>query len=215
MRSAELFLNPGGYTKSCPQFLSLSNILVPENFRLINHKVVDRMRPTFCFLSLIKLIKNVVGNLLGLHGINESAPKTCDVLMSLSGRKCLSKKIRLYRFFLVRWTQVQKGTSDSETAFMKRQSIGTSWLFNRVNQKSPELLHAIQNFQPITRQNRRKSMIREFLKDEQGQDIVEYSLLLVLIGAAAIFVLTTMGQSISSIFNKINTKLTTANNSIS
>ncbi len=58
-------------------------------------------------------------------------------------------------------------------------------------------------------------MIREFIKDEQGQDIVEYSLLLVLIGAAAIFVLTTMGQSISSIFNKINTKLTTANNSIS
>lgn len=58
-------------------------------------------------------------------------------------------------------------------------------------------------------------MIREFVKDEQGQDIVEYSLLLVLIGAAAIFVLTTMGQSISSIFNKINTKLTTANNSIS
>lgn len=58
-------------------------------------------------------------------------------------------------------------------------------------------------------------MIKEFIKDEQGQDIVEYSLLLVLIGAAAIFVLTTMGQSISSIFNKINTKLTTANNSIS
>lgn len=58
-------------------------------------------------------------------------------------------------------------------------------------------------------------MIREFIKDEQGQDIVEYSLLLVLIGAAAIFVLTTMGQSISSIFNKINTKLTTANNNIS
>ncbi|HMV83867.1 MAG TPA: Flp family type IVb pilin [Blastocatellia bacterium] len=58
-------------------------------------------------------------------------------------------------------------------------------------------------------------MIREFIKDEQGQDIVEYSLLLVLIGAAAIFVLTTMGQSISSIFNKINTKLTTANSSIS
>lgn len=58
-------------------------------------------------------------------------------------------------------------------------------------------------------------MVREFLKDEQGQDIVEYSLLLVLIGAAAVFVLTTMGQSISSIFSKINTKLTTANNSIS
>jgi pilus assembly protein Flp/PilA len=58
-------------------------------------------------------------------------------------------------------------------------------------------------------------MIKEFLKDEQGQDIVEYSLLLVLIGAAAVFVLTTMGQSITAIFSKINTRLTTANNSIS
>jgi pilus assembly protein Flp/PilA len=58
-------------------------------------------------------------------------------------------------------------------------------------------------------------MIRDFIKDEQGQDIVEYSLLLVLIGAAAVFVLTTMGQSISQIFSKINTRLTTANNSIS
>ena len=37
-------------------------------------------------------------------------------------------------------------------------------------------------------------MIRRFIKDEQGQDIVEYSLLLVLIGATALFVLTAMGQ---------------------
>lgn len=60
-----------------------------------------------------------------------------------------------------------------------------------------------------------KNFVMSFVKDEQGQDIVEYSLLLVLIGAAAVFVLTTMGQSISSIFSKINDKLTTANNSIS
>ncbi len=58
-------------------------------------------------------------------------------------------------------------------------------------------------------------MIREFIKDEQGQDIVEYSLLLVLIGAAAVFVLTTMGQSITNIFTKINTKLSAADKSIS
>lgn len=57
--------------------------------------------------------------------------------------------------------------------------------------------------------------IKNFLTDEAGQDIVEYSLLLVLIGAAALFVLTTMGQSISAIFSKINTKLTSANNSLS
>jgi Flp pilus assembly pilin Flp len=58
-------------------------------------------------------------------------------------------------------------------------------------------------------------MIKEFLKDEQGQDVVEYSLLLVLIGAAAVFVLTAMGTSISSIFGKINNKLDQANQSIS
>ncbi|MDX2030085.1 MAG: Flp family type IVb pilin [Blastocatellia bacterium] len=58
-------------------------------------------------------------------------------------------------------------------------------------------------------------MIKEFINDEQGQDIVEYSLLLVLIGAAALFVLTAMGTSITQIFSKINTRLSAANNSIS
>lgn len=60
-----------------------------------------------------------------------------------------------------------------------------------------------------------KDFVNSFVQDEQGQDIVEYSLLLVLIGAAAVFVLTTMGTSISQIFSKINTKLSSANDSIS
>jgi len=60
-----------------------------------------------------------------------------------------------------------------------------------------------------------QNFINEFINEEEGQDIVEYSLLLVLIGAAAIFVLTTMGTSISSIFSKINQRLTSANDSIS
>lgn len=58
-------------------------------------------------------------------------------------------------------------------------------------------------------------MIGKFIKDEQGQDIVEYSLLLVLIGATALFVLTAMGTNISQIFNKINERLSAANSSIS
>ncbi len=58
-------------------------------------------------------------------------------------------------------------------------------------------------------------MIRQLLKDERGQDVVEYSLLLVLIGAAAVFILTTMGASISNIFSKINTKLQSADAKIS
>jgi Flp pilus assembly pilin Flp len=50
-----------------------------------------------------------------------------------------------------------------------------------------------------------KGLLVEFIRDEGGQDIVEYSLLLVLIGAAALFVLTAMGTSIGDIFNKITT----------
>jgi pilus assembly protein Flp/PilA len=58
-------------------------------------------------------------------------------------------------------------------------------------------------------------MFNQFLKDESGQDIVEYSLLLVLIGAAAIIILATMGTSISNVFNKINAKLQSADERIS
>lgn len=57
--------------------------------------------------------------------------------------------------------------------------------------------------------------LKRFVKDEKGQDIVEYSLLLVLIGAAALFMLSSMGVSISAIFSKINTKLESANSAIS
>ena len=60
-----------------------------------------------------------------------------------------------------------------------------------------------------------KESFKTFLKEEEGQDVVEYSLLLVLIAAASIFVLTAMGSSIGSIFSKINTRLSTANSSIS
>jgi Flp pilus assembly pilin Flp len=60
-----------------------------------------------------------------------------------------------------------------------------------------------------------KTFLKLFWQDEGAQDIVEYSLLLVLIGAAALFVLTTMGKSITEIFSKINTKLQSANEAIS
>lgn len=57
-------------------------------------------------------------------------------------------------------------------------------------------------------------MIKEFLRDESGQDVVEYSLLLVLIGAVALFIITMMGGSISSIFSKITGRLNQADNAI-
>lgn len=40
-------------------------------------------------------------------------------------------------------------------------------------------------------------LLIEFLEDEAGQSVVEYSLLLTLIGASTILMLTMMGMSIS------------------
>jgi Flp pilus assembly pilin Flp len=58
-------------------------------------------------------------------------------------------------------------------------------------------------------------MLKNFLGDEHGQDIVEYSLLLVLLGAVAILALTAMGASISNIFSKINDRLSSADSQLS
>lgn len=54
-----------------------------------------------------------------------------------------------------------------------------------------------------------------FLGDECSQDIVEYLLLLVLLGVVAFLALTAMGASISSIFAKINNHLSAAEKHIS
>ena len=42
-----------------------------------------------------------------------------------------------------------------------------------------------------------KQLLLEFLKEEAGQSVVEYSLLLTLIGASSVFVMTMLGLSIS------------------
>lgn len=57
-------------------------------------------------------------------------------------------------------------------------------------------------------------MIKGFLRDESGQDVVEYSLLLVMVGVAALLIISAMGVSISGIFSKISDKLNAANNAI-
>lgn len=42
---------------------------------------------------------------------------------------------------------------------------------------------------------------------EEGQALVEYALLLALIAVVSIGILTTLGKSVSGIFNQINQKL--------
>lgn len=51
------------------------------------------------------------------------------------------------------------------------------------------------------------SKIERFLKEEQGQDLVEYSLLLVLIAVVAVLVLTGLGTSVVSVFQRVTNTL--------
>lgn len=49
--------------------------------------------------------------------------------------------------------------------------------------------------------------LKNFIKDETGQDVVEYSLLLVLIGTVAMIYLTGVGLNISTLLQNIGAKL--------
>lgn len=59
-----------------------------------------------------------------------------------------------------------------------------------------------------------KSII-SFIRDEAGQDIVEYSLIVVLVAAAAVATLTMMGQSVAGVFSKLTQKLNNVADSVS
>ena len=49
--------------------------------------------------------------------------------------------------------------------------------------------------------------IQDFLKDEQGQDLVEYALLLVFLALAAIAILPTLGSTVNKVFSESNSAL--------
>jgi pilus assembly protein Flp/PilA len=57
-------------------------------------------------------------------------------------------------------------------------------------------------------------LIRRFVREEEGQGLVEYALIIGLIAVVAIAALTASGGSISSIFNTISGKLSTAEGQI-
>ena len=50
-------------------------------------------------------------------------------------------------------------------------------------------------------------IIERFLKDEEGQDLVEYALLLVFLALAAITILPTLGSSVNTVFSQSNSAL--------
>ena len=51
-------------------------------------------------------------------------------------------------------------------------------------------------------------IIRTFICDEEGQDLVEYALLLVFLALAAIAVLPALGSSVNKVFSQSNSALT-------
>lgn len=58
------------------------------------------------------------------------------------------------------------------------------------------------------------STIKRFLTEETGQDVVEYSLMLVLIGAVVLIFLTGMGFNITGILSNIGNRLESVNDQV-
>jgi pilus assembly protein Flp/PilA len=52
--------------------------------------------------------------------------------------------------------------------------------------------------------------VRALLRDDEGQDLIEYALLAGLIALVCVATLTTAGESVSEIWTEIDTKLGTA-----
>jgi len=53
-------------------------------------------------------------------------------------------------------------------------------------------------------------MIRNFLKDEQGQDLIEYTLLLAFVALASAALFISAGGSVSGIWSTANNRLSAA-----
>jgi pilus assembly protein Flp/PilA len=51
-------------------------------------------------------------------------------------------------------------------------------------------------------------MIKKLINDEEGQDLVEYALLLVFLALAAIAILPTLGSTVNKVFSQSNSALT-------
>jgi Flp pilus assembly pilin Flp len=55
-----------------------------------------------------------------------------------------------------------------------------------------------------------KNLIMNFVKDEQGQDLIEYTLLLAFVALASAALFTSAGSSVKNIWGAANSNLSTA-----
>jgi Flp pilus assembly pilin Flp len=56
-----------------------------------------------------------------------------------------------------------------------------------------------------------KTLFSNFIKDEQGQDLIEYTLLLAFVCLASAALFISAGGSVGGIWTQANTRLTAAN----
>ena len=59
-----------------------------------------------------------------------------------------------------------------------------------------------------------KSLVSNFISDDRGQDMVEYSLVMVLIGTVALIFVTGLGMSVTGIFSTVSQKLEAVSSAI-
>ncbi|MFM8395203.1 MAG: Flp family type IVb pilin [Acidobacteriota bacterium] len=59
-----------------------------------------------------------------------------------------------------------------------------------------------------------RTSINNFIKDDQGQDMIEYSLVLVLIGTVALIFISGLGMSVSGIVSTVGQKLEAVSSAI-
>ncbi len=65
-----------------------------------------------------------------------------------------------------------------------------------------------------TMRNSIKSLVSNFISDDRGQDMVEYSLVMVLIGTVALIFVTGLGMSVTGIFSTVSQKLEAVSSAI-
>jgi pilus assembly protein Flp/PilA len=61
---------------------------------------------------------------------------------------------------------------------------------------------------PNTERNHMKNLLMKLWREEEGQDLTEYALLIVLVALVAITSMTTLGKAVSDVFANATTNLT-------
>ena len=56
-----------------------------------------------------------------------------------------------------------------------------------------------------------KNLIARFVREEEGQDLIEYSLLAAFISISGYLVLQSIGSNVNSIYSKVQTATSSAN----